>query len=96
MNEKNNAGIIKAIVLDTWAGRRYYAVEVVGETPNKARVRILTPGGVRLPGRRYAECNDIVLVPKHAISDLPADANKVEQGYYPGHVSGYGGTVDAQ
>ena len=23
----------KGIVLDTWAGRRYYAVELVGETP---------------------------------------------------------------
>jgi hypothetical protein len=87
---------VKAIVLDTWAGRRYYAVEVVGETPKKARVRILTPGGVRLPGRRYAHCNDIVLVPKHALSELPADAHKIEGGYYEGHVGGFGGTVDAR
>lgn len=57
----------KCIVLDTWAGRRCYAVEVVGETPKKARVRILTPGGVMLPGRRYAHYNSIVLVPKHAL-----------------------------
>lgn len=27
----------KAVVLDTWAERRYYAVDVVGETPKKAR-----------------------------------------------------------
>ena len=38
----------RAIVLDTWAGRRYYAVEVIGETPKKVRVRILTQGGVML------------------------------------------------
>ncbi len=84
------------IILDTWAGRRYYAVEVVGETSKKARVRILTPGGVMLPGRRYAHCGDIVLVPKHALSEPPAEAHKVEQGYYDGHVGGYGGTVDAR
>src|SRR5690554_864335 len=28
---------IKSLVLDTWAGRRYYAVELVGQTPKKAR-----------------------------------------------------------
>ncbi len=86
----------KCIILDTWAGRRYYAVEVVGETPKKARFRILTPGGVMLPGRRYVHCNDIVLVPKHALSELPADAHKIEPGYYDGHVGGFGGTVDAR
>lgn len=62
----------KCIALDTWAGRRYYAVEVVDETPKRARIRILTPGGVMLPGRRYVQCGEIVLVPKHAIYDVPA------------------------
>lgn len=90
------SAIPKAIVLDTWAGRRYYAVEVVGETPKKARVRILTPGGVMLPGRRYVQCGKVALVPKHAIKDTPGDAHKVEQGYYDGHVDGYGGMVDAR
>lgn len=90
------SAVHKAIVLDTWAGRRYYAVEVVGETPKKARVRILTPGGVMLPGRRYVNCGETVMVPKHALSDLPANAHKVEQGYYDGHVSGYGGAADAR
>lgn len=85
----------KSLVLDTWAGRRYYAVEVVGETPKKVRVRILTPGGVMLPGRRFVNCNETVLVPKHALSDTPAD-HKVEHGYYDGRVGGYGGTVDAR
>lgn len=86
----------KCVVLDTWAGRRYYAVEVVGETPKKARIRVLTPGGVMLPGRRYVQCGEVVLVPKHGIKDMPSDAHKVEQGYYGGHVEGYGGTVDAR
>ena len=45
----------KCIALDTWAGRRYYAVEVVGETPKKVRIRVLTPGGVMLPNRRYVQ-----------------------------------------
>lgn len=70
----------KCVVLDTWAGRRYYAVEVVGETPKKTRVRVLTPGGVMLPGRRYVQCGEVALVPNHAIKDMPSDAHKVEQG----------------
>lgn len=61
----------KALVLNTWAGRRYYAVDVIGETPKKARIRILTHGGVMLPGRRYVGFNEITLVPKSAITDLP-------------------------
>lgn len=87
---------IKSLVLDTWAGRRYYAVELVGQTPKKARVRVLTPGGVMLPGRRYVNCGETVLVPKHAVVDLPKDTHKVEQGYYDGHLNGYGGVVDAR
>lgn len=86
----------KSIVLDTWAGRRYYAVEVVGETPKRTRVRILTPGGVMLPGSRYVNYGDTVLVPKHAVVDCPKDNYKVEEGYYDGHVDGYGGVVDAR
>lgn len=86
----------KSIALDTWAGRRYYAVEVVGETPKKVRVRILVPGGVMLPRRRYVNFGETVLVPKHAVVDRPKDAHKLEQGYYDGHVNGYGGVVDAR
>ena len=85
---------IKYIGLDTWAGRRYYAVEVVGETPKKVRVRILTPGGVMLPGRRYVPCDGIVLVPKYSLFDRMVERYKVEEGYYDGNVFGYGGTID--
>ncbi len=67
----------KCIVLETWAGRRYYSVEVVEETPKKARVRIITPEGVTLPGGRFIQCGEIVLVPKSAIRDTPGDASKV-------------------
>jgi hypothetical protein len=60
---------MKAIALDTWAGRRYYPVEIVGETPKRVRVRILATDGVMLPGGRYARCGEVVLVPKHAVYD---------------------------
>ncbi len=49
-----------------------------------------------LPGRRYVNCGETVLVPKHAVVDLPKDTHKVEQGYYDGHLNGYGGVVDAR
>ena len=68
---------VKGIALNTWAGRHYYAVEVVGETPKKTRIRILTPGGVMLPGRRYGQRGEIVLVPKHAICAVPAESHEV-------------------
>lgn len=87
---------VKSIVLDTWAGRRYYDVEVVGETPKKVRVRILTPGGIMLPHRRYVYFGETVLVPKHALVDRPTEAHKSEQGFYDGHVNGFGGVVDAR
>jgi hypothetical protein len=37
-----------------------------------------------------------LLVPKHAVVDCPEAVNKVEEGYYDGHVDGYGGVVDAR
>lgn len=86
----------KAIVLDSWAGRRYYAVEVVGETAARVRVRILTPGGVMLPGKRYVNCGEEALVPKHALVDSPDVQHKIEQGYYDGSILGYGGIGDAR
>ncbi|MFN4204691.1 MAG: hypothetical protein ACK4GM_16780, partial [Tabrizicola sp.] len=46
---------------------------VVGETATKVRVRIMVSGGVILPGRRWAEFGDVVLVPKHAVLDPQGD-----------------------
>lgn len=86
----------KCLALDTWAGRRYYLVEVVGESPTKTRVRVLTPGGVMLPSRRYVNCGDVVLVPKYAVVDLPPEEWKIESGHYDGRVYGYDGKVDAR
>jgi hypothetical protein len=63
----------KCVVLDTWAGRRYYAVEVIGETPKKVRIRVMMPGGVLLPKRRYVQCGEIALVPKRAVCDMPSE-----------------------
>lgn len=59
------------IALDGWAGRRYYHVEVVSETATRARVRVMEPAGIRLPGRRYVRCGEIALVPKRALRDAP-------------------------
>jgi len=72
--------VSRNIVMETWAGRRYYAVEVIGETPKKARVRILAPGGVMLPKRRYVKCGEIVLVPKHALSEVSEGASGTSPG----------------
>jgi len=63
---------MKAIVLNTWAGRRYYPVELIGETAKKFKVRILAPS-VMLPGRRYVQRGDVVLVPKYAICEIADD-----------------------
>lgn len=79
----------KAIALNTWAGRRYYPVEIVGETPKKLRVKVVNYGGVMLPGRRYVPSGEVVLVPKDAVVDMPE--GKQEDGYFDGHISGFGG-----
>lgn len=61
---------IKAVVLQGWAGIHYVAVEIVGETPKRIRVRILEERA-KLAGRqRWASYGDIVLVPKYAVVDI--------------------------
>lgn len=59
---------IKYLGLDTWAGRRYYKVQVLGETKTRVRIKILNPGGVKLP-RRFVNENEVTLVPKYALFD---------------------------
>jgi len=52
------------ICVDGWAGRREYPVEIVGETPKRYRVKVLSDA--RLPrGIRHA--GDVVLVPKTSV-----------------------------
>lgn len=60
---------IRYLALNSWAGRRLHPVEVLGETATRARVRIMAPDGVMLPGRRRVSYGDVVLVPKHALFD---------------------------
>lgn len=55
------------LVLNTYAGRREYPVLIIGETPKKFRVKILSQTNVILPGRRIANYGDIILVPKTAV-----------------------------
>ena len=52
--------------LDTWAGRIREPVELIGETPKRYRIRLLSD--IRLPSRRQGRAGDEVLVPKYSIS----------------------------
>ena len=55
------------LVLNSWGGRTYQEVEVIGETPKRLRIRALT--NTRLAGRnRYLPVDFTTLVPKHAIA----------------------------
>ena len=85
---------MKAVALNTWAGRRYYPVEVISETPSRFRVRSLYRTWFFLPGKRRVEPEDVFLVPKHAVCDV--DQSKLEYDPYCGHIDGYGGEVDAR
>lgn len=55
------------LILNTYAGRREYPILIIGETPKKFRVKILSQTNVILPGRRIANYGDIILVPKIAV-----------------------------
>lgn len=55
------------LILNTYAGRREYPILIIGETPKKFRVKILSQTNVILPGRRIANYGDIILVPKTAV-----------------------------
>lgn len=52
------------VAIDSWAGRRLVEVEIVGETPQRYRVRLVEDS--MLPsGRKHK--GDVVLVPKTAV-----------------------------
>jgi len=53
------------LALDTWAGRVYVPVTVVGRTPRRVRVRLLVDAV--LPSRRRSRAGDVVLVPSAAL-----------------------------
>ena len=60
--------------IEGWAGRLDIPVEVIGETPKKLRVRLLQ--GVMLQGKRRGQANEIVLVPKSAVTRDTKTTNK--------------------
>ena len=64
---------MKAIVTDSWAGRRCYAVEIVGETPKRYRVKVLQD--TWLPGNRRLPEGSVTLVPKTAVRDAPGNVD---------------------
>lgn len=56
--------------LSGWAGRTSKLVEVVGETPQRFRIRAIEK--TRLSGRlRWLEPGETTLVPRHSITDEP-------------------------
>ena len=74
------------ITLDSWAGCHSYVVEIVGETPKKWKVRMLSTGTHMWPGRRQVSFLDEILVPKHRVrKDYPPNAtfHEAESSYRP-------------
>lgn len=72
-----------SVAINSWAGRRTYAVEIVGETKTRYRVRAITD--MNLPGR-FVPNGAVVLVPKYAVCH-PETSD--EPSAYLGHVYGY-------
>lgn len=73
----------RVVAINTWAGRRTYEVEVVGETKKRYRVKALQY--MMLPGRRFVSEGQVVLVPKTAVGEgVPTEC-----GAYTGGIYGY-------
>lgn len=83
-NSGSLQGVVRRVVaINSWAGRRTYAVEVVGET--KTRYRVKAIHFMILPGRRCVAAGQVVLVPKHAVlAEEPTEC-----GAYAGGIYGY-------
>lgn len=55
------------LCMDDWSGFHKEPVEIIGETPKRYRVKLLS--NCKLPGRnRSGNIGDVILVPKHAVS----------------------------
>ncbi|SMC08043.1 hypothetical protein SAMN00768000_3613 [Sulfobacillus thermosulfidooxidans DSM 9293] len=59
--------------LQSWAGLRWFAVTVIGETPTRYRVQCNE--SFRLPGGRWKQLGDVITVPKQAIRFASPDAD---------------------
>jgi hypothetical protein len=55
--------------IDSWAGRRYYKIEIVGETRTKLRVRLQTDKPVVI-GRRWVSPGQVLSVHKDSVFNL--------------------------
>lgn len=89
---------VAALALITWAGTRYFAVQILGRTKKRVRVALnhaLSPERVKLPsGREHLREGNAFLVPPPAIRYVATE--KLEREGYEGAVYGYGGNVDAR
>lgn len=84
---------VDVVALETWAGCRYYAVEIIGETAKRIRVRLShdrSPAYIRLPGNRVFYRDAVFLVPKTAMRRV--NLSRIEDDSYPGCVYEYGRT----
>lgn len=59
----------KVVRVQSWAGVHLVSVEIIGETPKRYRVRILSDA--RWPGRRNSvKAGDVKLVPKNHVVNV--------------------------
>jgi hypothetical protein len=56
------------LLMDSWAGREVVYCTIVGETPQRYRIRLAQDAV--LPGKRAHSKGDVVLVPKYPIRPL--------------------------
>lgn len=65
--------MIGRLWLDSWAGRTSKRVDVIGETPQRYRVRLLED----IPLKGW-QLGDVRLVPKYAVTIDPPGAQEVQ------------------
>jgi hypothetical protein len=83
-NEGQLDVLVRHVAVNTWAGRREYAVDVVGET--KTRYRVRARQDMSLPGNRYFYEGQVFLVPKSAVSK---PTQRAEPFTYGGRIYSY-------
>jgi hypothetical protein len=66
----------KAIALEKHGPAGAATCQVLGETPNNFRVKLLAKDGVKLPGKRYAGYGQIVSVPRRAVYDISSQLTR--------------------
>lgn len=96
MSKQEARKFISALALITWAGTRYFAIDVIRRTAQKVHIALthrLSPAFVKLPsGKLHYREEKSFLVPKEGVRMV--EEQKCETDGYEGAVYGYGGTVD--